>query len=225
MSSNNNNSILGPSSQNAQDAWRILKIVSETVEGFERLAHLPPSISIFGSARVRPDASVYKDTETIARLLAENGYGVITGGGPGLMEAGNKGAKEGGGASVGLHIHLPHEQKLNAFVTTRCEFRYFFIRKLMFVKYAAAYVVMPGGMGTLDEFSEAFVLMQTRRIKPFPIVLYGSAFWGGLLGWIKASMVKDGYMSDEELNLVVVKDSPEDVLDHIRRTVRTDKGR
>jgi len=198
------------------DAWRIFKIMAETVDGFEVLSTLPGSISIFGSARAPQGSQVYKDTETIARLLAENGYGIITGGGPGLMEAGNKGAVAGGGHSVGLHIHLPHEQEMNKYVTTPLAFRYFFVRKLMFVKYACAYVVMPGGMGTIDELSDAFVLMQTRRIERFPLVLYGSEFWGGFLDWIRKTMVRDGYMREEELDLVTVKDTPEEVLEYIR---------
>jgi uncharacterized protein (TIGR00730 family) len=208
---------LGPASPTSRgDAWRIFKIMAETIDGFEVMSTLPGSISIFGSARASRESQVYKDTETIARLLAEDGYGIITGGGPGLMEAGNKGAVAGGGHSVGLHIHLPHEQEMNKYVTIPLAFRYFFIRKLMFVKYACAYVVMPGGMGTIDELSEAFVLMQTRRIDPFPIVLYGSEFWGGFLDWTRKVMVRDGYMRESELDLVTVKDTPEEVLEHIR---------
>lgn len=213
-----------PSSTSRGDAWRIFKILAETVNGFEILSGLPGSISIFGSARAHPDSQVYKDAETIARLLAEEGYGIITGGGPGLMEAGNKGAAEGGGPSVGLHIHLPHEQQLNSYVTTAVNFRYFFIRKLMFVKYACAYVVMPGGTGTLDEFFEAFVLMQTRRIDPFPIILYGSEFWGGLLDWIRKVMVRDGYIRESELDLVVIKETPAEVFEHIRLHVGRPKN-
>ena len=206
-----------PEPISAQDSWRVFKIISETVEGFETMRRIQNCVSIFGSARAKPDSQIYKDTVSIARLLAENGYGIITGGGPGLMEAGNKGACEGNGASVGLHIHLPHEQGVNPYVKTQCTFRYFFIRKLMFVKYAKAYVVMPGGMGTIDEFSEAFVLAQTKRIKPFPIILYGSEFWSGLLEWVRKVMVRDGYINESELGLAVVKDTPEEVLEHIRR--------
>ena len=209
-------SALGPVVGNAQDAWRLLKIVSETVEGFETLSRIRGCVSIFGSARALPDSPVYQDTVDIARLLALSGYGIITGGGPGLMEAGNKGAVEGGGESVGLHIHLPHEQHVNPYVKTRCNFRYFFIRKLMFVKYATAYVVMPGGMGTIDEFFEAFVLAQTKRMQPFPIILYGSEFWGGLLDWIRQTMVRDGYIRENELELLTVKDTPQEVVDFIK---------
>lgn len=209
--------VLGPPSATAQDAWRLFKIVSETVEGFEVLSDLPACVSIFGSARAKPGSQVYEDTVTIARLLAEAGYGIITGGGPGLMEAGNKGAVQGNGPSVGLHIHLPHEQRCNEYVKTRLQFRYFFVRKLMFVKYAAAYVIMPGGMGTVDELSEAFVLAQTRRIKPFPMVLYGSEFWGGFIDWLRNSMIRDGYMREDELDLICIKDTPEDVVAHIQK--------
>ena len=203
----------------AQNSWRMFKIISEAVEGFETLSQVQRCVSIFGSARSKPDSQIYKDTVEVARQLAEAGYGIITGGGPGLMEAGNKGACEAEGTSVGLHIHLPHEQDCNRFVKTRCNFRYFFIRKLMFVKYAMAYVVMPGGMGTIDELSEAFVLAQTKRIKPFPIILYGSEFWSGFLDWIRQTMVRDGYIKESELDLIVIKDTPEEVVSHIREYV------
>lgn len=208
--------LLGAPLYMSSDSWRMFKIIAETVEGFETLNNLPPCVSIFGSARSKPDSEVYKETMKVAKLLAENGYGIITGGGPGLMEAGNKGALDGGGESVGLHIHLPNEQNCNPYVTTRCDFRYFFVRKLMFVKYAMAYVVMPGGMGTMDEFAEAFVLAQTGRIKPFPIILYGSEFWSGLTDWVRKVMVKQGYMNEEEMNFAVTLDTPEEVLKYIQ---------
>ncbi|MCC8194878.1 MAG: TIGR00730 family Rossman fold protein [Deltaproteobacteria bacterium] len=202
-----------------QDSWRLFKIISEVVEGFETLGGMRKCVSIFGSARSLPDSPTYKATEEIASQLVNAGYGIITGGGPGLMEAANKGATESGGESIGLHIHLPHEQQVNPFVKTRCDFRYFFVRKLMFVKYAMAYVVMPGGMGTIDELSEAFVLAQTNRIKPFPIILYDSAYWSGLIDWLKATMVKEGYIREEELGLMIMKDTPESVVEYIRRHV------
>ncbi len=202
-----------------QDSWRLFKIISETVEGFETLGGTRKCVSIFGSARAKSDSPMYKATETIASQLAQAGYGIITGGGPGLMEAANKGATEAGGESVGLHIHLPHEQQVNAYVKTRCDFKYFFVRKLMFVRYAMAYVVMPGGMGTIDELSEAFVLAQTRRIKPFPIVLYDSSYWAGLIDWLKGAMVREGYLREEELDLMVMLDSPESVVAYIRKHV------
>lgn len=203
---------LGPPSATAMDAWRMFKIIAETVDGFDTLSNLPPCVSIFGSARAVPGSPIYEETVRVARTLAENGYGIITGGGPGLMEAANKGAVEGGGASVGLHIHLPHEQHTNPYIKTRCDFHYFFIRKLMFVKYAIAYVVMPGGMGTIDELSEAFVLAQTGRIKPFPIILYGSSFWSGFTDWLRGPMVGEGFIRPEELEFATTLDTPEQVL-------------
>lgn len=202
-----------------KESWRLFKIMAELVDGFETLSEVDRCVSIFGSARVSPDDPIYKDTETIARLLVQSGFGVITGGGPGLMEAGNKGAFEAGGTSVGLHIHLPLEQDANKYIKTRCDFRYFFVRKLMFIKYAHAYVVMPGGVGTLDELSEAFVLAQTKRIKPFPIILYKSEFWNGLLDWIRDRMVSGGFIREEELELVTVLDTPEQVVSYIRKHV------
>jgi uncharacterized protein (TIGR00730 family) len=202
-----------------KDGWRSLRILAELVNGFERLRNLPKCVSIFGSARAMPGDSLYESTRTLARLIGEAGYGVITGGGPGTMEAGNRGAKEANTPSVGLHIQLPNEQALNPYVTTRCDFRYFAVRKLMFVKYAVAYVVMPGGMGTIDELSEAFVLAQTRRIKNFPIILYDSSFWNGLLDWIKTAMVKKGYLGEQELDLITVLDSPQEVVSYLRKIV------
>lgn len=211
--------MLGPSSLTAQDAWRMFKIMAETVEGFETLSRTRACVSIFGSARALPDTRIYKDTATIARLLSERGYGIITGGGPGLMEAANKGACEGKGESIGLHIHLPHEQQVNQYVKTRLQFRYFFVRKFMFVKYACAYIVMPGGMGTIDELSEAFVLAQTRRIRPFPIILYDGSFWGGMINWIRDVMVRDGYIREDELDMFIIRDTPEEVADYVSRHV------
>ncbi len=203
----------------SQESWRLFRIMSELVEGFEDLNGLPPCVSIFGSARPKEDNAMYQQTVEVARALGQAGYGIITGGGPGFMEAGNKGAMEAGVPSVGLHIHLPMEQKPNSFLTIESDYRYFFIRKLMFVKYSMAYVVMPGGMGTIDELSEAFVLVQTNRIKPFPIILYSHAFWDGLIDWLRDRMVKDGYLREDELDLVTVCDTPEEVVAAIRRRV------
>lgn len=203
-----------------QESWRMFRIISETVEGCDTLHNLGPCVSIFGSARTRRDDPLYAETEAVARALVKSGYGVITGGGPGMMEAGNKGATEAGGVSVGLHIELPDEQELNKYVKTRCSFKYFFVRKFMFIKYAIAYVVMPGGMGTLDEFSEAFVLVQTKRIRPFPIVLYNTKYWQGFLAWMQDSMAGDGYINKQEmLDCCMLCDTPEQVLDHISRSV------
>lgn len=202
------------------ESWRTFRIMAEMVEALDALNALKVKcISLFGSARCTPDTQEYKDAEKISRLLVESGFGIISGGGPGIMEAANKGAFEAGGESIGLHIHLPHEQGCNQYVKTRCNFRYFFIRKFMFVKYAMAYVVMPGGVGTMDELFEAFVLIQTKRIKPFPLVLYGSAFWAGLLDWMKSTMVSHGFMNEEELDLITMCDTPEEVVQFIRKHV------
>lgn len=195
--------------------------MAEMVEGFDTLNRLKVScVSIFGSARATPEEKNYKDAEQIAAGLARAGFGVITGGGPGIMEAANKGAAEAGGVSIGLHIHLPHEQECNQYVKTRCNFRYFFIRKLMFVKYAMAYVVMPGGMGTIDELSEAFVLAQTGRIRPFPIILYDSGYWNGFMKWLHASMVEGGFIREEEIDrLIILCDTPEEAVNHLSRII------
>ncbi len=203
------------------ESWRVIRILAEIATAFDKLNSIDKHcISIFGSARTAPTHPHYLAAEEIARLLVESGYGVISGGGPGIMEAANKGASEAGGPSIGLGIELPHEQGFNPYVQTKCEFRYFFIRKLMFVKYAMSYVVMPGGMGTIDELSEAFVLAQTERIKPFPIILYDSQYWGGFLDWLKGSMVENGYISADEIDeRIIVCDTPEDVVKIIKRRV------
>jgi len=204
----------------SREAWRLFKIMAEMVEGFDTLSSFRNCVSIFGSARAKSDSRLYRDAETLARLLVEHGYGVITGGGPGLMEAANKGATEAGGTSIGLRIHLPFEQGCNPYVKTRLDFNYFFVRKLMFVKYAQAYVVMPGGTGTLDEFFEAFVLSQTKRIRPFPIVLYDAQYWQGLLDWMRNSMAGDGYITTQEiLDCCTLCDTPEQVVNYISRFV------
>lgn len=196
------------------ESWRTFRILAESVTALDKLNGVQhDGISIFGSARLKEDSRYYRDAEKIASLLAQKGFAVITGGGPGIMEAANKGAAEAGGESIGLRIELPHEQGCNKYVTTRCDFRYFFLRKFMFVKYSRAYVVMPGGMGTIDELSEAFVLAQTGRIRPFPIVLYGSDFWQGLVDWLKNTMVAAGTIRAEEVDrLITVCDTPEDAV-------------
>ena len=204
----------------SKEAWRLFKIMAEMVEGFDALSIFHNCVSVFGSARAEPGSPLYRDAESLGRLLVEHGYGVITGGGPGLMEAANKGANEAGGASIGLRIHLPFEQGCNPYVKTRLDFHYFFVRKLMFVKYAQAYVVMPGGTGTLDEFSEAFVLSQTKRIRPFPIVLYDTKYWQGLLDWMRDSMAGGGYIRRQEiLDCCTLCDTPEQVIHHINQSV------
>lgn len=203
------------------ESWRVFRIMGELVNALDELNAIKcPCISIFGSARVKPESEAYQSAEKLAGLLVSAGYGVITGGGPGVMEAANKGASDAGGVSVGLHIKLPYEQGCNKYVKTRCNFRYFFIRKFMFVKYARAYVVMPGGMGTIDELSEAFVLAQTGRTRPFPIILYDAGFWKGFGQWLRDSMAKSGFISEEEIDrLIHVCDTPEEVLAHLRKII------
>ena len=168
----------------SRDTWRIFRIIAEFVEGFEMLAKIPPAVAIFGSARTPPGSPGYELGQAIASILAQNGYSIITGGGPGIMEAANKGAAEAGAASVGLNIELPLEQKPNIYGNKLLNFRYFFVRKVMFVKYSIAFVILPGGFGTLDELFEAITLIQTRKIKPFPVILVGKEYWKGLLDWI-----------------------------------------
>lgn len=201
------------------DSWRLFKIMAEFVDGFEALSELYPAVSIFGSARVRPGDETYEKTVAIARKLAQNGYHIITGGGPGIMEAGNKGAREGGAKSVGLNIMLPLEQEPNPYSNVKIDFQYFFVRKVMFVKYAQAYIGMPGGFGTMDEIFEAVTLIQTKRIKPFPVVLVGRDYWTGLLEWVKGTLLKEKYISAEDLHFVTVLDDPDEVVYTIKRYV------
>lgn len=204
---------------NTKDSWRILKILAEFVDGFEELSDVYPCVSIFGSARVSPGEDTYEKTTHIAKKLAENGFNILTGGGPGIMEAANKGAKEGGGKSVGLNIHLPMEQKPNSFANIKLEFKYFFVRKVMFIKYAQAYIGMPGGFGTLDEIFEAMTLIQTKRIKPFPVILVGSDYWIDLWEWVHKSLLVKNLVSPEDMDLVTILDDPDEVVKIIKRTV------
>ena len=201
------------------DSWRLFKILSEFVDGFDGLSDIYPAVSIFGSARVKPGDETYERTVTIARKLAENGFNVITGGGPGIMEAGNKGAREGGASSIGLNIMLPLEQDPNPYSNVKLDFQYFFVRKVMFVKYAQAYIGMPGGFGTLDEIFEALTLIQTKRIKPFPVILVGHDYWSGLIDWIKSTLLKNHYISDHDTDLFEVIDDPDEVVRTIKRFV------
>ena len=201
------------------ESWRLFKILAEIVDGFETLSDYTPCVSIFGSARVGPGDETYEKTVAIARQLSEEGFHIITGGGPGIMEAGNKGAKEGGAKSIGLNIVLPMEQEANAYADVQVDFKYFFVRKLMFVKYAQAYIGMPGGFGTLDELFEAITLIQTKRIKPFPVVLVGSEYWNPLWSWVRETLLKHKYISPENVDLVTILDDPEDVVKTITRTV------
>jgi len=201
------------------DSWRMFHIMAEFVEGFETLPEVYPAVTIFGSARAKPQSKNYKITVTVARLLAENGFNVVSGGGPGIMEAANKGAAEAGGKSVGLHIHLPEEQQPNRYANIQLEFNYFFIRKVMFVKYAVAYIIMPGGFGTLDELFEALTLIQTKRIKYFPIILMDSGYWQGLLDWAKNTMLKENNISESDFEIFNIVDTPEDAVRIIKRRV------
>ncbi len=199
------------------DSWAIFKIMAEFVEGFERLSKIGPCVTIYGSARTKPDHKYYKLAESIAYNLTKHGYGVITGGGPGIMEAGNKGAKRGGGVSVGLNIELPHEQHENPYIDDDkvLDFDYFFVRKVMFTKYSQGFVAMPGGFGTMDELFEAITLIQTKKIGRFPIVLVGTDFWSPLIDWIKNTLIEQGNISKEDLNLFSVVDTEKEVLEVI----------
>jgi uncharacterized protein (TIGR00730 family) len=199
----------------ARESWRMLGIMAEFVEATERLASIRPAVSIFGSARTAPDHAYYILTEEIARKLSDAGFSVISGGGPGIMEAANKGAYFGKSPSVGLNIQLPHEQAGNPYQDISQTFQHFFARKVMFVKFAAAYVVMPGGFGTLDELSEALTLVQTAKIPRIPIVLVGSKFWAGLLDWFKTTLVDEGMIAPEDLDLMQIIDEPDQVVDAI----------
>lgn len=200
-----------------EDTWRMFRIMGEFVDGFEVLSQVGEAVSIFGSARSKPTIHYYKMAEEIAYLLAKEGYAIITGGGPGIMEAGNKGASAAGGHSVGLNIQMPTVQKANEYIDTLIDFHYFFVRKVMFVKYAKAFVIMPGGYGTLDEFYEALNLIQTDRIPRFPVVLFGSEYWDGMLKWLKEKVLANGNVDAEDLELFKVADKPKDVVNIIKK--------
>jgi len=201
------------------ESWRLFKIMGEFVDGIEALHEIGPAVSIFGSARIKQDDPIYKKTELIASLFAKNNFAVITGGGGGAMEAANKGAAEAGGKSIGLNIVLPFEQKPNNYSNIKLEFKYFFIRKVMFVKYAYAYIIMPGGFGTMDELFEAVTLVQTHRIKPLPVILVGSDYWGGLKKWIKARLLEANMISSKDVDILHVVDDPEEVVDTVKKFV------
>lgn len=204
---------------NVEESWRVFRIMAEFVDAIEELSKVGKAVTIFGSARARPGDEYYQKAEELSRLLAENGFSVLTGGGPGIMEAANKGAAEGGGISVGMNIHLPYEQKPNPYANLALDFKYFFIRKVMFVKYAVAYVILPGGFGTMDELFEALTLIQTKRIKSFPVILMGGSYWKGLLGWIRNTMSAEEKISKDDLNLISVIDDPAQVVKHIKKFV------
>jgi len=198
------------------DPWRALRILSEFVDGFDAMAKVGPAITVFGSARTGADDPVYELARSIGRRLADAGYAVITGGGPGTMEAANRGCREAGGLSVGCNIELPHEQGMNPYVDLGVEFRYFFARKVMFVKYADGFVILPGGFGTLDELFEALTLIQTGKVRHFPIVLVGRAYWAGLIDWIRGTLLANGAIADGDIDLFSLTDDPDEVVDIIR---------
>ena len=204
---------------NLQESWRIFQIMAEFVEGFDVMPQVFPAVTIFGSSQIKAQSAVYKTTLDVSRLLVENGFNVISGGGPGVMEAANKGATQAGGKSVGLHINLPSEQQANEYANVRLNFNYFFIRKVMFIKYAVAYIIMPGGFGTLDELFEALTLIQTKRIRPFPVILMDSEFWNGLLDWIRDTLVKKKTLSKSDLEVFNVVDTAEEAVGIIKRRV------
>lgn len=194
-------------------SWRIFRIISEFTEGFDELSGLCDAISIFGSARLAPDSFYYQKTVELAELLSKEGFAIISGGGPGVMEAANKGASLQDQPSIGLNIELPMEQKPNSYQNISLNFRYFFVRKVMFVRYSIGYVCMPGGFGTLDEFFEALTLMQTDKIYPLPLVLFGSDFWNGLMDWLKSKLIEYGTISPDDLELITITDDPQKVVD------------
>ena len=204
---------------NIGEAWRLFRIMGEFVEGFDALNEIGPAVSFFGSARIKHSDSIYKKTEKLAKLFVENNFAVITGGGGGVMEAANKGAAEAGGISVGLNIVLPFEQKPNSFANVKIDFKYFFIRKVMFVKYAAAYIILPGGFGTLDEMFEAVTLVQTHRIKPFPLILVGSDYWAGLIDWVKTKLLSEKRISPEDIEILQVMDEPEEIVKAVQTVI------
>ena len=206
--------------EKSHDSWSVFKIMGELVEGYEKLSQLGPCVSIFGSARTKPDNKFYKETVQISESIVKLGLGIITGGGPGIMEAANKGAQKAGGVSVGLNIDLPHEQMPNPFIDSDkvIDFDYFFVRKVMFVRYAQAFVVMPGGFGTLDEFFEAITLIQTNKIERFPVILYGSEFWSGCIEWIKNIVSKKfNNVSEDEMFLFEVVDSKNEIIEILKK--------
>ncbi len=199
------------------DTWRVMRIMGEFVEGFDALAELETAVTIFGSARTKPGDVHYETAVAVAQKLGEAGFNIITGGGPGIMEAGNKGARQAGVQSVGLNIELPFEQHLNPYVDLSIDFRYFFIRKVMLVKYAQAFVIFPGGFGTMDELFESLTLIQTGKVQNFPVVLFDTAYWGGLVDWLKGAMLTAGKVAAADLELLILTDSPDEVRDVIVR--------
>ncbi len=202
----------------AAESWRLFRIIAEFVEGFETLGHMTPGISIFGSARIPPDSEAYRRTYELAKAISLAGYPIITGGGPGVMEAANKGAYDAGGESVGMNISLPLEQRPNPYIKTFLTFRYFFVRKVMFVKYSRAFIIMPGGFGTLDELFESMTLIQTHKIQPFPVILVGSEFWAPLVSWIDETLMSQALISARDMDIFKVVDTTDEVLTILRYT-------
>ncbi len=193
------------------DPWRVFRIMSEFVEGFDELSHIPPSVAIFGSARTKPEDELYQAAVETSRLLAKSGFGIITGGGPGIMEAGNKGAQEGENCSIGCNIELPFEQGPNPFLDISLDFRYFFVRKTMFIKYAEAFIIFPGGFGTMDELFEALTLIQTKKVSHFPVILYDSKYWKGLIDWIRDTMLATEKIHPDDAGLLLLSDDPQEI--------------
>jgi hypothetical protein len=200
-----------------EESWRMFRIIGEFVEGFDSLSGIEPAVTIYGSARLRADDQLYAETEEIAHRIGHLGFSIVTGGGPGVMEAANKGALKAGVKSIGLNISLPEEQVGNAYTTKSITFDHFFTRKVMLVKYAVAFVILPGGLGTLDELTEVLTLMQTYKIRPFPVILYRSEFWDGLLDWLRSSVLSRKFVSESDFDLLRVLDSPDDVVEAIRK--------
>ncbi len=207
-----------------EESWRMFRIIGDFVEGFDAIPPLLPSVTIFGSARVKENDPLYQKTVRLAALLAQKGFTVITGGGPGVMEAACRGAHENGGISIGLNIELPHEQRPNPYSTLTLNFHYFFVRKVMLVKYATAFVLMPGGFGTFDELFETLTLIQTRKIRRFPVILLGRDYWGGLVDWLRQNTEKRGFISHEDIELLHIMDAPEEAADFVEQWYRQENG-
>lgn len=202
-----------------EESWRIFRIMAEFVDSIEDLSRIHNGVTVFGSARVKPGDPYYQMAEKLGKLLVQSGFSVITGGGPGIMEAANKGAAEAGGLSVGMNIKLPFEQKPNPYANLQIDYKYFFIRKVMFVKYAVAYIIMPGGYGTMDEFFEALTLIQTKRVRSFPVIVMGREYWQGLLDWLKCSMLQQNMILPFDIEMIQIIDDPEEVVKHIQKYV------
>ena len=199
-----------------EESWRLFRIMGEFVEGFEKLSGIAPAVTIYGSARIKPEDKLYTQTEEIARRLGQLGFSIVSGGGPGVMEAANKGGREAGVTSVGLNIALPTDQACNPFATQSIVFHYFFVRKVMLVKYATAFIIMPGGLGTMDELTEILTLIQTNKVKPFPVILFDSKYWSGFLDWLRNTALSMGYVSEEDFELLRVYDTPEAVVEAVQ---------